>query len=112
MYAFKVGQDLGARPRRHPACDRSCQLFNPPCGTGDFREGVRWEVYCVVLCRTHVGDSREDGRDSCFDPATLRSREVDLGCEEHSSRVAQLDLRLLHNFQAGTEQTARDWQSQ
>ena len=69
-------------------------------------------VYCVVLWRTHVGDSREDGRDSCFDPATLRSREVDLGCEEHTSRVAQLDLRLLHNFQAGTELTARDWQSQ
>ena len=32
MYVFKGGHDLGARPRRRPACDRSCQLFNPPVG--------------------------------------------------------------------------------
>ena len=98
MCALEVGRDVGARSRRHPACDRSCQPSNPPCGAGGFRKGVRWGVCCVVLWRTQVGNSREDGRDSCFNPATLRVGKdteksgVDLGCEEHSSRVAQLRL--------------------
>ena len=48
-----------------------------------------------------------DGRDSFFNPATLRSREADLGCEERSSR----DLSLLRNFQAGAELAARGWKS-
>ena len=48
-----------------------------------------------------------DGRDSCFNPATLRVGKRDLGCEERSSR----DLCLLRNFQAGTELAARGWKS-
>ena len=36
-----------------------------------------------------VGDSRSNGCDSCLDSATRRNREVDLGCEKPSSRVAR-----------------------
>ena len=42
MYVFKVGHNLGARPRRRPACGRSLQLLNPPCGV------------CVVLEKEFV----------------------------------------------------------
>ena len=57
----------------------------------------------MVFWLSHGGDARSNGCDSGLDSATMRSREVDLGWEEHSSRASRRDLRLLHNFKVGIE---------
>ena len=72
---------------------------------------VNGSTLLVVLWRTHAGEPRGRGCDSCVDFGALRSREVDAGFEERPSTFAQPDICLLHNLHIGTELHACDGRS-
>ena len=92
-----------SRPRRRAAC-------GPKLSTGRLSlRGVRFSRGSsagILLSGTLAVSPLEKLSETVVTLAstlsTLRSREVDPRCEEHPSRVARPDLRLLRHFQIGT----------